>query len=169
MPDGKISVEDFLNASNPSEKFSKLNAAQKKTLTDALQEKFTALNDTHDYFIANNEYKKAQPLERELGLLKKALAIAKPVVDNRARALADSILGAPESQRKEMFDSIPSTTSDGLQQKVRDELQNTADQLKKEKSRQILPNEATRKKLENAEQTLKIITEPEPTQRIKPR
>lgn len=179
MSDTKDSVVDFLNASNQSEKFSKLDDAQKKTLTDALQDKLTALTDTHDYFFANNEYKKAQPLEREIGLLKNALAVVKPVVDNTAKAMAESILAAPESTRKEMFDNLVEfskgsnnktiDTSDAFKQKVRDELQNSADQLKKEKSRQILPNENTRKQLENAEQTLKIIAEPEPTQRFKPR
>lgn len=175
----KVSVEDFLNASNQSEKFSKLNSTQKKTLISALQDKLTALTDTHDYFFANNEYKKAQPLEREIGLLKNALAIVKPVVDNTVKLTAISILSAPESQRKDMFDNLVEfskgsngklvDTSDAFKQKVRDELQNSVDQLKKEQSSQILPNEKTRKQLENAEQTLKIITEPEPTQRIKPR
>lgn len=179
MSEKKVSVDDFLNATNQSEKFPQMSAADQAILKETLEYKFAVINETQDYFIANNEYQKAAILDREIIRLKNALAIVKPVIDNTAKAMVDSILAAPDSQRQDMFDKLVEfskgpnnksiNTSDAFKQKVRDTLLQTVDQLKKDKSLQILPSETTRKQLENAQQTLKIIDEPAPTQRMKPR
>lgn len=176
MPE-KVSVDDFLNATNQSEKFAQMSATDKAALKETLEYKYAVLNETQDYFIANNQYQKAATLDREILRLKNALAVVKPVVDNSAKAMADSIIAAPDSERKDMFDKLveyskgPNNqsvdTSDKFKQKVREAVQHTIDQLKKEQSLQILPSETTRKQLENAQQTLKAIDEPAPTQRMK--
>lgn len=151
-------IKEFLNQSDQKAYYDKLSPPEQKQLLSSVKEKFHALNDVHDVFIAHDQWDKAKKIEPQIKILKDAIECIKPTPDQTIRAISQAILTAPESMRKQIYDGL----SDHEKTEVLKQLEKFRDEAKSTKG-----FKSDTKALDSIQQTIDIIKYEEPTPGMK--